>query len=37
MTQFILIFRRDIKDFTREYKESLAEAVPEIGKNGFHG
>ncbi len=35
MTQFILIFRRDIKEFTREYKESLAEAVPEIGKKWF--
>ncbi len=32
MKQFILIFRRDIKEFTRQYKESLAKAVPEIGK-----
>lgn len=35
MTQFILIFRRDITEFTREYKESLAEAAPEIGKKWF--
>jgi hypothetical protein len=35
MAQFILIFRRDINEFTREYNESLAEAVPEIGKKWF--
>jgi hypothetical protein len=35
MTGFILIFRRDIREFTRDYKESLATAVPEIGKKWF--
>ena len=35
MTDFILIFRRDIHEFIRPYKESLANAVPEIGKKWF--
>jgi hypothetical protein len=35
MAEFILIFRRDINEFTREYKESRAEAVPGLGKKWF--
>ncbi|MBC9798060.1 YciI family protein [Sinomicrobium weinanense] len=35
MTEFILIFRRDIEEFTQDYKESLATAVPGIGKKWF--
>ena len=35
MTEFILIFRRDVQEFNRDYKEARAVAVPEIGKKWF--
>jgi hypothetical protein len=35
MAEFILIFRRDKKEFTKSYEESKADAVPEIGKKWY--
>lgn len=35
MAEFILIFRRDIHEFTMDYNEALAMVIPGIGKKWF--
>jgi len=33
----ILIFGRDVKNFTQAYEQSRPEAIQNIGKNGMNG
>lgn len=35
MAEFILIFRRDKKEFTKSYEQAKADATPEIGKKWY--
>src|SRR5882724_12943730 len=35
MAEYILIFRRDVEDFTQSYEQSKAEAIRDIGKKWY--